>query len=123
MFDNIGKKIKNLAATCAWIGIIGSIVLGIAIISEGSDDEAIIGILTAGVGALVSWVSSFCLYGFGQLIENTDIIAGRKGEIKESTTKNSVPSMNKTTFCACASCGAILPEGARFCDACGKKVD
>ena len=33
--------------------------------------------LAAVGGALLSWVSSFVLYGFGQLVENSDVIAGR----------------------------------------------
>lgn len=33
------------------------------------------GILVAVIGALLSWVGAFILYGFGQLIENSDIIA------------------------------------------------
>ena len=37
MFDNIGSKIKTVAATIAWLGIIGSIIIGIIIIAEAND--------------------------------------------------------------------------------------
>lgn len=83
MFDNIGSKIKTVATTIAWLGIIGSIIIGIIIISEANDSyypsatETLSGWLVIIVGSLSSWVSSFTLYGFGQLIENTDVISSK----------------------------------------------
>lgn len=83
MFDNIGSKIKTVAATIAWLGIVGSIIIGIIIIAEANDSyypsatETLRGWLVIIVGSLSSWVSSFTLYGFGQLIENTDIISSK----------------------------------------------
>lgn len=69
MFDNIGGKIKKLAKVCAWIGIIGSILGGLGTFAIGG----ILGFLfVAGLGCLLSWVGAFGLYGFGQLIENSD---------------------------------------------------
>ena len=73
MFDNIGSKIKTVAATIAWLGIIGSVIIGIVMIAE----SLLVGLLVIIVGSLSSWVSSFTLYGFGQLIENTDIISSK----------------------------------------------
>ena len=70
MYNNIGKKIMGLAKFVAWIGIIGSIISGIFIISAGSQ----IGFLTIVLGSLVAWVGSFVLYGFGQLIDDTSSI-------------------------------------------------
>jgi hypothetical protein len=71
MFGNIGSKIKILAQVCTWVGIIGSIIGGLVLIAL--DTYLIIaGLLIAAVGSLISWASSFVLYGFGQLIENTD---------------------------------------------------
>ena len=76
MFNNIGGKIKSLAKVVCWIGIIASIIGGIVLFME-DDDMFFICVLIAGGGALISWVSSFVLYGFGQLVENSDILAGR----------------------------------------------
>lgn len=39
---------------------------------------ALIGILTMVLGSLLSWVSSFVLYGFGEIVENSALIAGKK---------------------------------------------
>lgn len=68
MYDEVGGKIKTLAKVIAWVGIIASVVVGIVTISTG------VGILVLILGPLFSWLSTLVLYGFGQLIENTDIL-------------------------------------------------
>lgn len=83
MFDNIGGKIKALAKIVAWIGIILSVVLGIVamfspVVYNGTAYKGILpGILIIIIGALGSWISSWVMYGFGQIIENTDKLANR----------------------------------------------
>ena len=70
MFDNIGAKIKMLAMVVCWIEIIGSIIAGIVVIANGYD----LVLLGAGImlaGTLISWVGSFFIYGFGQLVDDT----------------------------------------------------
>ncbi len=71
MFNNIGRKIKILAQVICWIGIICSVVLGVVIMAT-EDDLPVLGFVLMLIGPVVSWVSSFVLYGFGQLIENTE---------------------------------------------------
>ena len=73
MFDNIGSKIKTLAKVVCWIGIIGSIIAGIAMIATMGSVGVLPGLLTIVLGALLSWVGSFVLYGFGEMVENSDI--------------------------------------------------
>lgn len=83
MFNNIGRKIKVLASIIAWIGIIASIIVGVNFIVQSTDDifaDIPYTLITLGigimiVGSLLSWLSSFLLYGFGELIENSAIIA------------------------------------------------
>ena len=67
MFNEIGKKIKGLASVIAWIGIIASAIMGLSSMKK----SALAGILIIAIGALVSWVSSFLLYGYGELIDQT----------------------------------------------------
>ena len=75
MFNNIGRKIKGVAQFVTWLGIIASVIFSIIlIVTEDSIGLAIAVLITGCVG---SWLSSLTLYGFGQLIENSDIIAGR----------------------------------------------
>ena len=73
MFNNIGGKIKGFAKLICALGIIASIIGGVAII--GSGWLAIFGILTAIVGSLSAWIGTWVLYGFGELIDQTTIIA------------------------------------------------
>lgn len=81
LYNNIGKKIKILAKVLAWIGIAASVISGLGMIivsSRAGGAMALIGILTMVLGSLLSWVSSFVLYGFGEIVENSALIAGKK---------------------------------------------
>ena len=90
MFNNIGRKIKTLAKVLCWLGIIASVISGIAMVLTGvafnsasvvrgysATVDAELGGAAAVVGGIVmmvvSWIGSFCMYGFGQLVENSDI--------------------------------------------------
>ena len=80
MFNNIGKKIKGLAKLVCWIGIIIFAIVGLGVIISGiSGDNAvsaiISGILIIVGGFLVSWIGSFVMYGYGELIDKTADIA------------------------------------------------
>lgn len=101
MFDNIGGKIKSAATALAILGIIGSIIVGSIIIAEANDSyypsatETLSGWLVIIVGSLSSWVSSFTLYGFGQLIENTDAICSEMKSIRYITSKHITNASDK----------------------------
>lgn len=63
MFNNIGGKIKGLAEIICVIGIIASIYIGMKSVIMIQAVMIIVG------GSLISWIGSFTLYGFGELIE------------------------------------------------------
>lgn len=69
MYDNIGGKIKQFAKLCAGIGIAISVMCGLAVMAAAG---LLVGVLVAAIGGVASWVGSFVLYGFGQLVENSD---------------------------------------------------
>lgn len=80
MFSNIGGKIKRLATSSSVIGIGVSVICGIIMIIAGGVTGASGAMIGMGfailiVGSLLSWVGSFLAYGFGELIENTTVIA------------------------------------------------
>ena len=100
MFDNISDKMKSAATALAILGIIGSIIVGIVMIAKAEDSYyPEIGIwsgwLVIIVGSLSSWVSSFTLYGFGQLIENTDAICSEMKSIRYITSKHITNASDK----------------------------
>lgn len=96
MFDNVGSKIKGLASFFCWGGIIASIIGGIILI--GLDEDLIFaGIAVIVIGSLLSWISSFVLYGFGELVANSAIIAGKEGKIVVGgQSGNTVAPQNKS---------------------------
>ena len=71
MFDNIGRKIKTIAKIGCWIGVAASVILGPALM--GSNEGMAFVIMV--IGSLSSWIGSWSLYGFGELIEKTTEIA------------------------------------------------
>lgn len=73
MFDNVGDKIKGLAKALCWIGISASVVYAIVLWMQNSyrNPTVALGIGILVGGCCVSWISSLCLYGFGELIEET----------------------------------------------------
>lgn len=101
MFDNISDKMKSAATALAILGIIGSIIIGIIMIQEAKDSYYPSAMGTLGgwlvmiVGSLSSWVSSFTLYGFGQLIENTDAICSEMKSIRYITSKHITNASDK----------------------------
>lgn len=83
MFTNIGGKIKTTAAVCCWIVIIASVITGIVMMAN---DAIAAGLLIIAGGSLIGWVSSFVLYGFGELVENSCIMANLMA--KQDAEKN-----------------------------------
>lgn len=78
MYDHIGKKIKSLARGTFIVEAIGAIIgalvcLFIGIV-DGEGEFILYGLLCLFCGPLVAWISSWMLYGFGQLIDNSDTL-------------------------------------------------
>lgn len=90
-FDNIGRKIKGWAKAIFALEAIAALIGGLALMSTDEDAVAI-GLLIAILGPIVAWISSWLLYGYGQLIENSDIVAEeyrRKNEQHEMSVAKS----------------------------------
>lgn len=97
MFNNIGQKLKKLAKAYCGIGISVCIIGGIVLLSIDDDWELILaGILTAVFGSLFSYVISMFIYGFGQLIENSDILLQNSNKsIENGKTNNTANNTAK----------------------------
>ena len=74
MYEDIGKKIKGLAKAAFVIEAIAAVIYGIVLLCE-DEDLLFIAFLVWIAGFLVSWVSSWFLYGFGELIDQVCYIA------------------------------------------------
>lgn len=90
MYDNIGGKIKMVAKVVGFAGIGISILTGLLFLLVAFSEEKFsyfgIGILVAFLGSLISWVSTIALYGFGQLVENTDVLV-QDSQINKSSLR------------------------------------
>ena len=71
LYNNVGGKIKGLVSFFTWLGIIASIIAGIVIMFI-DEQMILVGVLVILLGSLGSWLSGLLLYGYGQLIENSD---------------------------------------------------
>ena len=98
-YDNIGEKIKGWAKWVFIIGAISSAVAAIVLMASAEDAAVlIIGIIMLIVGPLVSWVSSWLLYGFGEVIDTLDVIAYNTYREKDDAPDNDsqIPQDNHT---------------------------
>lgn len=113
MFDNIGGKIKGFAKIIAWLGIILSVIFGLLSIEEG-------GIMIMIIGSVSSWLGSLVLYGFGQLVENSDKLvdalpkANTSVDISSPVTEPKEPAKPWT----CYNCGTTNHARAAYCIKC-----
>lgn len=89
MFTNIGKKIKVLAQVFCWGGIAVSVIISVFLTTQYPIGPMVPFYIIVG-GSLVSWISSFALYGFGELIDQTQEINKKiSGEPKKYSDTNS----------------------------------
>ena len=90
MYENIGSKIKGLAKAIFYIQAILSVFFGIGAMAEG-DDMMLTGVLLMILGPIVAWVSSWLIYGFGELIDKTcDIARNTYGGERKSEAQSKV---------------------------------
>ena len=75
MFKNVGWTIKNIAVFSLVFGIIAALIVGIIVLS---DEEPWIRITVVFGGSFEVWVTSVLIYGFGQIVENTDKLVAEK---------------------------------------------
>lgn len=149
MFNNIGRKIKGLATFLTIVGIVASFITGFVIIgaSKGQGPSVLIGLLVMALGSVLSWVSSFLLYGFGQLVESAQNIerelTGESGDYEDDDTPaaadpdfipnvkeepeldissvESIPVVDSTP--QAGSVGLILSNDVLTCVECGSIVE
>ena len=89
MYEEIGKKIKILARIIFVLKFIGSFVGSILCIINGINNASgmiiAIGILGFLFGGILAWVSTWVLYGFGELVDKVCDIADDVSGIKYNT--------------------------------------
>lgn len=130
MFDDVGNKIKGVASVLCWIGIICSILLGLILISGGASLNSgyysngagtaliIEGLIVMVVGCLFSWIGSLMVYGFGELIDNSNAshqklgrLEDKLGKLEEKLGKMEQKQPVNSSQQASTTAAAVSPQG------------
>lgn len=124
MFDNIGGKIKVLAMVGCLIGTVASLILAGNILIDGligeKSDGLWVGFVILIAGPLLSWIGSFTLYGFGQLVENSDILVENQEENLQMQKTAAAQNVKKQPGkkWKCTQCGMEIVSDYNYCPYC-----
>lgn len=149
MYDNVGRSIKSLSKVIAAIGCIICFIWGISQIisaqeladysSEMAGVMTTNGFLIMAIGALVSIVASFFMYGFGHIIEcvqnienklcGNDRLQEEIANLKQEALRNQYSNNAKNNtgvkpsneLVDCIKCGNKVQNDLEFCPHCGIK--
>ncbi len=80
----VGTQIKTVASVIMTLGIILSAIAGFGLMTLG-EQVIFLGFLVIVCGVLISWLSTICLRGFGQLVENSDRLVAIAEQRKNSS--------------------------------------
>ena len=94
MFNNIGKKLKTLAVVIFVLDCLAALILAIVMFSE---DAAVPGIIILLVLPLVAWISSWFLYGYGEIIDKLQEISYNTGTRRPTPTYGNAYQQNAYT--------------------------
>lgn len=90
MYNNIGRTIKILSHIILGVGVGINFIIWICLMmvgtTEGTPEMIVIGLLWFIIGVALSWCGSLLIYGFGRLIENTDILVEKRADQDEENT-------------------------------------
>lgn len=84
VYENIGGKIKTLAKAIFFVEALASIIAGIVVIVETEEAWGLLIILG---GCIIGWVSSWIVYGFGEIIDKLTEIAYNTSNGKKKNNK------------------------------------
>ena len=135
MFDNVGEKIKNISKQIFMYELAVFVLLGIIQLGKTNDLEGIElflniiwSVLIVVIGFAVSYLSVILAYGFGELIENSKIIADalKDNDNKNNTyctNNNNKPNGVKSVLEEVYRTGDAEPSGEKLkCKACNLSI-
>ncbi len=114
-YANIGKKIKTLAIWTFIIAAIACIISGIIMMLSNEGAAFIPGAFFMVLGSIAAFISSWTLYAFGELVDNSQTIA-------ERLNPENVPLKSKESY-LCPNCDEDIEKGCLECPKCGQKIE
>ena len=127
MFDNIGGKVKAIAMGVFVLEIVAAVISAIVFAVVAESFWPFLVILVAGV--VIAYLSVMMLYAFGELVENTTVIARQVGKIAVSNASNAAEDTSYYTllkrpanadFWICPNCRTSNHKTAGSCG-CGAR--
>lgn len=88
LYTDIGNEIKNWAKWIFIVELIAAVIGAIVMLISGEDELILGGILTLILGPIVAFVSTWILYGFGELIDKTSANERHTAEILSFLREN-----------------------------------
>lgn len=90
MYKNVGGKIKGQSKTVAIIEAFLTLIMASSFMFTDDEKMVGVGVLVIVIGCLAAWVSSWLLYGFGEIVEKVCLIEEhtRNKDIKTETHTN-----------------------------------
>lgn len=123
MYKNIGSKIKVLAQAIGWLLFVAGVVVFAALIGNSYGWDQWKPWTALGVGVL-GFVSSWVLYGFGELIENSAKIEANTRKASVDITKKQTDSKpaerEDIVYIQCPQCGTAQKANRAVCYECGE---
>lgn len=92
MYKNVGKKIMVLAQVLGWILLIAGIISALISLTDSTSRNDWIGGIGL-AGGIFCFISSWFLYGFGQLIDDVRIIRNASKETQKDTVSDELPEL------------------------------
>ena len=113
LYENIGGKIKKLAFGLFLFYAVASVIFALVYLFQGG--ELIIGLLILVLGPVFSFIGSWILFAFGQLVENSDILVKNAFQ-----PRNQTAAKDDALFKGVEFQSAPLSTGAFYCKSCGQ---
>ena len=87
MFNRVGSKIRLVAKILFWAGLVVSVILWFIVtiraVAIGQTHLVVSYMLAALIWNLLNCILCWLLYGYGQIIDNTDKLVAQKEKEKE----------------------------------------
>ena len=90
MYENVGKKIMMLAKVLGWIFLAAGVIAFIVLLAMEFSDGIAFASLAGGV---LMYISSWFLYGFGQLVDDVRIIRNAPPIAKNEVVSDELPEL------------------------------
>ncbi len=140
LFDQAGYKLQTGAKIIMGIGMFLSLAGCITFVAlhpfgyEVTFPDVLVGLVILLVGVLFSWFFSLLIFGFGQLVENSEVstsIAVHNYNRQQKNAEADDPEADKDSrqqqvfqkymYWTCPECGTVNMSTDNYCTECGLK--